>query len=124
FDATVLDMLRQPLGEGVIRSSRARFNVSFPARFLFVAAMNPCPCGQGGPPGSCRCSHAAQARYARRLSGPLLDRFDLRIPVTRPDVDELMGGPPGESTAAVAERVAGVRSLVVERGVRTNADIP
>ena len=124
FDTNVLDMLRQPLEEGVIRISRARFNVSFPARFLLVAAMNPCPCGQGGPPGSCRCSPAAQARYARRLSGPLLDRFDLRIPVSRPNVEELMGGPPGESTAVVAERVAAVRSLVAERSVRTNAEIP
>ena len=124
FDTNVLDMLRQPLEEGVIRISRARFNVTFPARFLLVGAMNPCPCGQGGPPGACRCSPAAQARYARRLSGPLLDRFDLRIPVTRPDVDELMGGPPGEATADVAERVARVRTLAAERGVRANADIP
>jgi magnesium chelatase family protein len=124
FATNVLDMLRQPLEEGVIRISRARFNVTFPARFLLVGAMNPCPCGQGGPPGSCRCSPAAQARYARRLSGPLLDRFDLRIPVMRPDVDELMGGPLGEPSSAVAERVLAVRERAAERDVRTNAEIP
>lgn len=123
FPAHVLDALRQPLEEGVIRVCRARASVSFPARFLLVAAMNPCPCGQGGPLGSCKCSDAARARYARRLSGPLLDRFDLRIPVTRPDVSQLMGGPPGEGSAAVADRVASVRGLATERGVRTNAEL-
>lgn len=123
FPVHVLDSLRQPLEEGVVRVCRARGSVSFPARFLLVAAMNPCPCGQGGPPGSCKCTDAARARYARRLSGPLLDRFDLRIPVTRPDVPQLMGGPAGEGSAGVAHRVAGVRALAVERGVRANADL-
>lgn len=124
FPIHVLDALRQPLEEGVVRVCRARASVAFPARFLLVAATNPCPCGQGGPPGSCKCSDAARARYARRLSGPLLDRFDLRIPVSRPDVGQLLGGPPGESSAVVAERVAGVRALAAERGVRTNAELP
>jgi len=124
FAAPVLDALRQPLEEGVVRVCRARASVTFPARFLLVGAMNPCPCGQGGPPGSCRCSDAARARYARRLSGPLLDRFDLRVPVAKPDVGELLGGPAGESSAAVAERVAAVRALAAYRGVRANAHIP
>ncbi|MDP9402688.1 MAG: YifB family Mg chelatase-like AAA ATPase [Actinomycetota bacterium] len=123
FPVHVLDALRQPLEEGLVRVCRARASVAFPARFLLVAAMNPCPCGQGGPPGSCKCSDAARARYARRLSGPLLDRFDLRIPVTRPDVAQLMGGPAGEGSAAVAERVAAVRALAAQRGVRTNAEL-
>jgi magnesium chelatase family protein len=124
FDTSVLDMLRQPLEEGVIRIARARFNVSFPARFLLIGAMNPCPCGEGGPPGSCRCGPSARARYSRRVSGPLLDRFDLRIPVARANVAELMGGTPGEGTAAVAARVARVRQLACDRGVSTNAEIP
>ncbi|MGH9181298.1 MAG: ATP-binding protein, partial [Acidimicrobiales bacterium] len=124
FPASVLDALRQPLEEGVIRVCRARASVSYPARFLLVAAMNPCPCGQGGPPGSCRCTDAARARYARRLSGPLLDRFDLRLPVARPEVSELLGGPAGESSAAVAARVAAVRVLAATRGLRANADLP
>lgn len=124
FPVHVLDALRQPLEEGVVRVCRARASVTFPARFLLVAAMNPCPCGQGGPPGSCRCSDAARARYGRRLSGPLLDRFDLRIPVLRPDVAQLLGGPPGESSAAVVLRVAAVRALATQRGLRTNAELP
>lgn len=124
FPASVLDALRQPLEDGAVRVCRARASVTLPARFLLVAAMNPCPCGEGGPPGSCRCSEAARARYARRLSGPLLDRFDLRVRVSRPDVTELLRGPAGEGTAEVAARVDGARALARERGVRANADLP
>ena len=124
FPRHVLDALRQPLEDGTVRVCRARSSVTFPARFLLVAAMNPCPCGEGGAPGTCRCSEAARARYAGRLSGPLLDRFDLRVPVGRPEVAELLGGPPGEGTATVAERVAAARSVAGERGVRANAELP
>ena len=85
FHADVLDALRQPLEEGMVRVARAHARVTMPARFLLVGAMNPCPCGGGEMPGGCRCSDASMARYARRLSGPLLDRFDLRIPVHLPD---------------------------------------
>src|SRR3712207_1880224 len=90
FPASVLDALRQPLEDGVMRVHRAKASVTYPARFLLVAALNPCPCGQGGPPGSCRCTDAARSRYERRLSGPLLDRFDLRVEITRPDVAHLL----------------------------------
>ena len=121
---TTLDALRQPLEEGLVRVARARATIEYPARFLFVAAMNPCPCGEGGPPGSCRCSDTARLRYTRRLSGPLLDRFDLRLAVDRPDVDDLVGGAPGESTASVAGRVATARERARARGVRCNADLP
>ncbi|HVF75140.1 MAG TPA: YifB family Mg chelatase-like AAA ATPase [Acidimicrobiales bacterium] len=124
FPAGVLDMLRQPLEEAVVRVSRARATVTFPARFLLVAAMNPCPCGRAGPPGHCRCSDAERARYVRRLSSPLLDRFDLRVPVARADPGELLGGDPAESSASVAARVAAVRTLARERGVRSNAELP
>ena len=123
FPTSVLDALRQPLEDGVVRVCRARASVTLPARFLLVAAMNPCPCGEGGAPGSCRCSEAARARYGRRLSGPLLDRFDLRVAVRRPDVTELLRGPVGEGTAVVATRVMAVRALAAERGVRANADL-
>ena len=119
-----LDALRQPLEEGIVRVARAKASVTFPARFLFVAAMNPCPCGEGGVPGTCRCSEVARLRYGRRLSGPLLDRFDLRLAVDRPDVADLLGGPPGESSAVVAERVAAARARAAERGVRCNAELP
>jgi magnesium chelatase family protein len=124
FPAGVLDMLRQPLEEGAVRVSRARATVTFPARFLLVAAMNPCPCGGSGPPGHCRCSDAERARYVRRLSAPLLDRFDLRVAVSRADPAELLGGIPAESSASVAARVASVRALARDRGVRANADLP
>ncbi|MEY2566172.1 MAG: magnesium chelatase family protein [Actinomycetota bacterium] len=123
FPAVVLDALRQPLEEGVVRVCRAKAAVTFPARFLLVGAMNPCPCGEAGAPGACRCSDAARARYARRLSGPLLDRFDLRIAVSRPDAPELLAGPPGEASATVAERVVEARVHAVGRGVRCNAEL-
>jgi magnesium chelatase family protein len=122
FHADVLDALRQPLEEGVVRVSRARAAVTYPARFLLVAAMNPCPCGEGGP--ACRCSDAARARYGRRLSGPLLDRFDLRLDVARPDPAQLLGGEPGEPTREVAARVVWARRRAAERGVVANAVLP
>lgn len=123
FPPTVLDALRQPLEEGVIRVNRARFSAKLPARFLLVAAMNPCPCGEAGRPGACRCPDGLLARYHRRLSGPLLDRFDLRVDVLRPEVEQLLGGEPGEPTATVAERVATARDRSVLRGVLANAHL-
>jgi magnesium chelatase family protein len=146
FPADVLDTLRQPLEEGRVLVCRARSSVTFPAEVLLVAAMNPCPCGQGRGPGSCRCREAARARYSTRVSGPLLDRFDLRVFVDPPDVGDLMGGagyqgdlagagqpagpPPGaparppESTAVVARRVAAARQVARARGVAANSRIP
>lgn len=124
FATHVLDALRQPLEEGVVRVARAAATVALPARFLLVAAMNPCPCGYGGRPGGCRCSDAARARYHRRLSAPLLDRFDLRVEVTRPSINDLMGHEPGEPTAAVRARVLEARELAKRRGVEANAAIP
>jgi magnesium chelatase family protein len=125
FPAAVLDALRQPLEEGVVRVCRARASVSFPARFLLVGATNPCPCGEGGGGAiACRCPPAARQRYNRRLSGPLLDRFDLRVLVSRPDASSVLGGAPGEPTAVVAARVGDARGLAAERGVPCNARIP
>jgi magnesium chelatase family protein len=124
FPAAVLDGLRQPLEDGSIRVSRARGTSVFPARFLLVAATNPCPCGKGLRPGSCPCSDAARTRYRRRLSGPLLDRFDLRVDVAQPASDELLGGPAGESSADVRARVERCRALAADRGVAANAAIP
>jgi magnesium chelatase family protein len=124
FPPAVLDALRQPLEEGIVRVSRIRQSVTFPARFLLVAAMNPCPCGGDGGPSGCRCREQARLRYVRRVSGPLLDRFDLRVPVARAEVEELMGGPPGESTAVVAARVVAARARAEARGVALNAALP
>ncbi len=124
FEPAVLDNLRQPLEEGVIRVARAAAKVAFPARLLLVAAMNPCPCGEGAVPGGCRCTPSARARYARRLSGPLVDRFDLRVEVGRPDVAELLSSSTGESTAQVASRVAAARAVACGRDVAANAQLP
>jgi magnesium chelatase family protein len=114
FAPKVLDNMRQPLEDRYITVSRARVHVQLPADFLLVAAMNPCPCG-GGAPGACTCNDAHLQRYVRRLSGPLLDRFDLRVNVHRPGVEELLSHEPGESSAVVARRVAAARRLADER---------
>ncbi len=123
FAPQALDALRQPLEEGVIRVNRATAVASFPARFLLVGAMNPCPCGELGQPGMCRCTPVARLRYARRLSGPLLDRFDLRIHVGRPEVSDLFDAPPGESSAAVRQRVDRARAMARDRGVVSNSEL-
>ncbi len=123
FAPKALDALRQPLEEGVVRVSRVGGSCEFPARFLLVAAMNPCPCGEAGRPGRCRCSDAARQRYSRRLSGPLLDRFDLRVMVPRPAAEALLARPAGEPTARVAARVASARARARERGVSCNAEL-
>ncbi|MGA2519637.1 MAG: YifB family Mg chelatase-like AAA ATPase, partial [Acidimicrobiales bacterium] len=123
FPATVLDALRQPVEEHVIRVRRARGAADLPARFLLVAAMNPCPCGEGGLPGACRCTDVMRERYLRRLSAPLLDRFDLAVTLTAPRVEDLLGGPPGEASAEVATRVRHARRVAATRGVRCNAEL-
>ncbi len=123
FSRVVLDSMRQPLEEGVMRVSRAHVNASLPARFLLVAATNPCPCGGGGP-GACECDEGDRKKYLRRLSGPLLDRFDLRVGVERTSVDDLISvGAGGESTAVVAARVAAARAIAIERQGGLNAGL-
>lgn len=123
FSPAVLDALRQPLEEGVIRVSRAIGTATFPARFILIGAMNPCPCGHFDAADGCRCTDAALARYARRLSGPLLDRFDLRVHVRRPDTDTLLHRVAGEASAPIAERVARARKLATARGAVANAHL-
>jgi magnesium chelatase family protein len=129
FPSAVLDTLRQPFEEGTVRVCRARASVTFPARFLLVAAMNPCPCGEGVRSGACRCAESVRLRYTGRVSGPLVDRFDLRVLVGRPDVAQLLPADGDhqvrfESTATVAARVATARAMAVARGVACNADLP
>lgn len=121
FPPSVLDALRQPIEEGVVRVARARAAVAYPARFQLVAATNPCPCGPA--PSGCRCSEANIARYTRRLSGPLLDRFDLCLHVARPEAGTLLGPADGDPSTVVARRVAAARALAAARGVRGNADL-
>jgi magnesium chelatase family protein len=114
FAPKVLDGLRQPLEDRHITVSRSGVHVVLPADFVLIAAMNPCPCG-GGAPGECLCTASQLHRYVRRLSGPLLDRFDLRVNVHRPGIDELLAVAPAESSAAIRERVAVARTLAVDR---------
>ena len=100
FAPTVLDALRQPLEDRVVRISRQGGSVTFPANFLLVAASNPCPCGLGPP--DCQCSEANRSRYRRRLSAPLVDRFDLRVALGPASP----GAPTGTASTLVKERVA------------------
>jgi len=122
-DVTPIEALRQPLEDGRVAVVRGQRTAIFPTRFMLVAATNPCPCG-GGPPGACSCDEVARQRYLRRLSGPLLDRFDLRVGVDRPAVDELLSSGGEERTATVAARVAAARTTAIERSGMTNSAIP
>jgi magnesium chelatase family protein len=110
FDRRVLESLRQPIEEGRITISRAARSVVFPARFVLVAAMNPCPCGYlGHPRRACRCTPPQVARYRGRLSGPLRDRIDLIVEVESVPIQAMTDGPPGEPSSAVRSRVLAAR---------------
>jgi magnesium chelatase family protein len=125
FDRGVLDALRQPLEEGSVVISRAAGQVRYPARIQLVAAMNPCRCGYwGDPERACRCAPGDPERYVRRVSGPLLDRLDLRVGLLRVRPQELLSGPPPEASAVVAVRVALARDRGRTRnGGRLNAEL-
>jgi len=121
FGAVGLDALRQPLESGYVRISRAHASATMPASFQLVGSMNPCPCGFAGSASAmCRCTPAALARYARRVSGPLLDRFDLRLRVEPTDGARLLATSAGEPSADVARRVAAARARAAGRGVTAN----
>lgn len=116
FSPTLLNMLRQPLEERQISISRARYKVTYPASFMLVGSMNPCPCGYyGDGTDRCHCSEGLIQRYWNRLSGPLLDRIDLQIFVQAVDPMDLVDRSLQESSAQVAERVARARSRQKER---------
>lgn len=123
FAPSVLDALRQPLEEGVVHVSRSGSSLTMPAKCLLVAASNPCPCGGDERP-TCRCAPAAIERYLRRFSGPILDRFDMRIRLTRPSTSHLTSSEPGESTASVVRRVEAARRVAIERQGCLNSEIP
>ena len=111
FQAPVLQALRQPLETGRVTITRSGGSVSYPARFTLVAATNPCPCGWAGDARrACRCSPGAVATYQRRLSGPLLDRIDLKVTVRRVPAAALANEPVGEPSARVRERVVAARA--------------
>lgn len=124
FAPKVLDGLREALESGQIMVGRVeQVRVAMPARFQLVGATNPCPCGGNGSLSDCACDERSRQRYAQRLSGPLLDRFDLRVAVNRPEVADLLDGAPGESTAEVAQRVHAARATAFGRGGVLNADL-
>jgi magnesium chelatase family protein len=117
FPRSHLDTLRQPLEEGIVSVARRGTTVDFPASFQLLAATNPCPCGfHGDRRRPCDCRPALRGRYRARVSGPLLDRFDLIVRVGRVEEGEY-SGPEGEPSAKVAERVEIARSAQLERGV-------
>lgn len=126
FSRRTLETLRQPLESGRVTIARASGSVDFPCSFMLVAAMNPCPCGYlGDLRHACRCSPADVARYRRKISGPLLDRFDLLIDVPPVDAASLLSKPDGEPSAVIRERVIAARERQTRRyaglGIACNA---
>lgn len=129
FKRQVLEVLRQPLEAGCITISRARLSVEYPARFMLVASMNPCPCGHlNDPHRACVCAPPQVQRYLARISGPLMDRIDLHIEVSPVPFDELNRRGEGETSAEVRARVVAARALQSDRfegipGVYCNAQM-
>ena len=133
FSRSLLDALRQPLEDGQVTISRARYKVTYPAHFMLVASMNPCPCGYyGDGAGRCTCTRGAVEGYRSRISGPLMDRIDIQIFCSSLSAVELLGLSGGaavkqqpESSAVIAERVARARAVQAARfageGIFTNA---
>ncbi len=116
FDRPVLEVLRQPLEEGEVTIARARATVRYPARFMLIASMNPCPCGHAGDPTrACVCAPGQVQRYLSRVSGPLLDRIDLHVEVTPVPFEALNRTADAEPSAAVRQRVVTARERQAER---------
>lgn len=116
FSHAALESLRQPLEDKVVTISRAQGSITFPANFMLVAAMNPCPCGYyGDPVKECKCSPAEISRYQKRISGPLLDRIDIFIEVPRLEYERLTDDTPSESSNLVRSRVEAARKIQQNR---------
>ncbi|MCB0401402.1 MAG: YifB family Mg chelatase-like AAA ATPase [Flavobacteriales bacterium] len=129
FKRTVLEVLRQPLEDRQVSISRAKFTVEYPASFMLVASMNPCPCGYyNHPEKDCVCSPGVVQKYLNKISGPLLDRIDLHVEVTPVSFSELSEKPEGEDSQTIRNRVMSARKIQEERfknkeGVHANAQI-
>ncbi|MBN1151898.1 MAG: YifB family Mg chelatase-like AAA ATPase [Dehalococcoidia bacterium] len=128
FGHATLESLRQPMEDRHVTVSRAQGSVTFPASFMLVGAMNPCPCGHYGDPlKECRCSLSDIIRYRKRLSGPLMDRIDIFVDVPRVDYDKLTGDGHGETSADVRARVSAAAAIqgqrLAERKATCNADM-
>jgi magnesium chelatase family protein len=116
FKRSVLEVMRQPMEERKVTISRAKVAVDFPASFMLVASMNPCPCGYyNHPERECTCPAGAVQKYLNKVSGPLLDRIDLHVEVTPVAFSELSGNYGGESSSVIRDRVIGARALQASR---------
>lgn len=129
FQRSVLEVLRQPLEDRTINISRARYNVSYPCNFMFVASMNPCPCGYyNHPTKACVCTPGQIVRYLNKISGPLLDRIDIQCEITPLSFDEMSRTAPGETSEQIRQRVVRARQIQEERyrqhpGIHCNAQM-
>jgi len=129
YKRTALEVMRQPLEDRKISVSRARMSVEYPASFMLVAAMNPCPCGHYGDENhACSCTAAAIHRYLGRISGPLLDRIDLQVEIQAVPISELQKKEQGEPSAEIRKRVIAARAIQAarfegEKGVYCNAQM-
>jgi len=121
FPRSVLEALRQPLEDGMVTVSRASGSLSFPARFILIAAQNPCPCGYlTDPEKQCICTPTQIIRYQKRLSGPILDRIDLHIEVPRVKYDELSKESVAESSESIRNRINNARKIQAKRFTQTD----
>jgi len=128
FGSRVLEVLRQPIEDKLVTISRAQGSLTFPANFMLVGAMNPCPCGYYGDPlKPCTCNMSTVTKYQKRISGPLLDRIDIHIRVPRVDYDKLSEARTGESSATIQQRVETARERQRQRfagiGIASNAEL-
>ena len=129
FSRQVLEVMRQPLEDRHITISRAKYSIDYPASFMLVASMNPCPCGYyGHPTKQCVCPPGAVRKYLSKISGPLLDRIDIQIEVSPVQFDEMASSTPGESSATIRDRVVKAREIQQrrfkdEKGIHCNAQM-
>ena len=129
FGRAALESLRQPLEDGLITVTRVQGTITFPAQFMLVASMNPCPCGSAGDPArTCLCTPSQIQKYRSRVSGPLLDRIDIHLEVPAVPLADLTGDGHGESSALIRARVAQARAsqrerFKEERGLFCNAQM-
>ena len=129
FKRTVLEVMRQPLEERKVNISRARFSVDYPASFMLVASMNPCPCGfYNHPEKECVCGPGVVQRYLNKISGPLLDRIDIHVEVTPISFNELANSKPSEGSKEIRERVGAARTIqknryLLRNGIHCNAQM-
>lgn len=126
FHRDALEVLRQPLEDGVVTVSRVAGSANFPCNIMLIAAMNPCPCGYfGHPTRSCTCTQYAIDRYLQKISGPLLDRIDMHVEVMPVEYDALAGEEKGEASAGILKRVLAARKIQQKRyegtGISCNA---